>query len=675
MKASYNWLRDYCEFALPPHELAERLSHSGLGVDSYEPHGDDWMLDVEVKTNRPDCLCHLGIAREVAALTGGKTRRPEVELREDPDRTVDDAVSVEVTAPDLCPHYTARIIVGVTVAPSPAWMQERLTLCGIHPINNVVDATNYVMLECGQPLHAFDLALIGGARIIVRRSHPGESMTTIEGSKHELTGQECVIADGSKPIALAGVMGGLESEIQDRTTDMLLESARFDPRSTRRTSHRHGLASESSYRYERAVDPEITDWASRRACQLILELAGGVVLRGVASVRADSTETPEVTMRLARLALVLGLEVPKDEVVRIFRGLELEVLSQDSDAVTVRVPSWRSDLRREIDLIEEVARIHGYDKISEMTHLPVRAVAPSLAEVAERRTRRLLSGEGFNEVMTYSLVAPTPVQRAQPWHEGDPIEIRNPVTVERTHLRLTNMANLLAVKQLNQARGTPEVDIYELGKVYLPRPDAETPEEKPCLAVLTDRRDGLFVLKAVLTNLMNELGVDAEVEEVPECRGPFQPDQALLLRLSGSLLGCAGVLSQEVADEFNFRNRPALMEIDFRLLADRCRLDRPYREVPAYPATTRDIAIVVQEDVLWSHISDCIKRNAPEALERDSIEFLSVYRGEPVERGRKCVAFSLTFRRPDRTMTAAEAEGARDAVVSALQRELGAALR
>jgi phenylalanyl-tRNA synthetase beta chain len=673
MKASYNWLKDYCDFGLAPQELAERLSHAGVSVAGVEQQGRDCVLEVEVKSNRPDCLCHLGIAREIAALTGRRAERPEVRLKEDLEHAFAEGACVEVTAPDLCPHYTARLVVGLRVGPSPAWLQERLAACGLRPVNNVVDVTNYVMLECGQPLHAFDLARIGGGRIIVRRALPGEVITTLDGAERELSGEECVIADRSKPIALAGVMGGAESEISEGTSDVLLESARFDPRNNRRTARRHAMSSESSYRYQRGVDPEVTDWASRRACQLIVDLAGGNLLKGSFDLRADTTLTPEVTLRFARLALVLGLEVPRAEASRILSGLELQVVREDEDAITVRVPSWRGDLRREIDLIEEVARIYGYDRIKDTTQMPVRPAAPALSEIAERKARRLLAGQGFTEIMNYSLVTPTPLQRAQPWHDGEPVAVRNPVTAERTHLRLTNMAGLVLLKRFNADRGTPRVNLFELGRVFIPAPGSQTPEEKLCLTLLSDNDDGFRLLKGVLANLLGELGVEAELEEIPGAKGPFTPDEAVELRLEGQLLGCAGVLAAKTAEELDLKGRPALMELDFRLLAERCRLDRPYRPVPVYPATSRDLAIVVGEEVLWAQISSCIRRSAPNVLE--SIELFDVYRGKPVPEGRKSVAFSLTFRRQDRTITAAEAEEARGAILAALSRALGAVLR
>ena len=673
MKVSYNWLKDYCDFDLPAYELAEKLSHAGLNVDTYEPRGEDWGLEVEVTTNRPDCLCHVGVAREIAAITGGVARRPELPPRLDGGDGLGEHASVEVRDAGLCPHYIARVITGVQVGPSPRWLQDRLAVCGLRSVNNIVDATNFVMLECGQPLHAFDLSRLGGRRIIVRAAAAGEVITLIDGTELELSGKECVIADQDQSVALAGVMGGSEAEIGDGTTDVLIESARFDSVNIRRTARRHGLTSDSSYRFERGVDPEITDWASRRVCRLIVELAGGTLVPGAAEVRSDTTEAPELTLRLGRLALVLGIEVPLDAVTRIFKGLGLDILEATCEQVSIRVPSWRADLRREIDLIEEIARIHGYANISETTDMPVRSVTPSLADVAARRTRRMLSGQGFFEVITYSIVPDNPLQRCQPWHEGAPLALRNPVTTERTRMRLTNMANLLSVKSFNQAHGTRCVDLYELGPVYLPRKGEPQPEEKLCLTALTDRENGLRVLKGVLANLANELGADADIEERPGATGPFRTDESLTLSLDASFLGCAGIVSDEVAGELDLHTRPALMEIDYRLLADRCRPDRPYRPVPTFPATARDLAVVVAEDVLWTDISRCVREAATETLE--SVEFLDVYRGDPVPEGRKSVAFSLTFRRQDKTITAAEAEEGRAAILAALQRELCAVLR
>lgn len=680
MKVSYNWLKDYCEFDLQPQELADRLSGIGLCVDTYEPVGDDWMLDVEVTTNRPDCLSHIGIAREIAAMTGGRVKHPEIAAAEAEDLAFDDVSSVKVRCRDLCPHYTARVITGVRVGPSPEWLRNRLVTCGVRPVNNVVDVTNYVLLETGQPLHAFDMALLAGRKIVVRRPRKGEKIVTIDETEHELARDMCVIADESKPVAVAGVMGGAESEIGDSTTDVLLESARFDPRSIRLASRAIGLSSDSSYRFERGVDPEGVVNASLRACQLILELAGGRLAKGMGEARADKWRARTVTLRHARLALVLGIEIEPDEVTRIFEGLELGIKKQTRTRISVLAPSWRGDLTREIDLIEEVARIHGYDKISETTRMSVVMSPLSQRQRCERVVRRVLSGAGLNEVMTYSLVAEAPVQRAQPWCDAEPLKLRNPVSVDKTHLRLTNMANLLAVKRFNAAHGADKVDVFELGKIYLPRADSSDglPREQVCLGLLTDREDGFFVLKGLLANLLDALHVEIELEEGfaaagGQVVGLFARDESLMLGLGGKLLGCVGVVRDNVAEDFDLKSRPALMEIDFDLLVQHSRHAAPVRAVPRYPAVQRDIAVVLDEGVQWKELRLCVLDGAPEHLE--SLEFFDVYRGEQIAAGKKSIAFSITLRSADRTLTGEEADAARDHIVSLLKERFDAELR
>lgn len=675
MKISYNWLKDYCPVEMPAHVLAERLSQSGLCVETYEPAGNDYMLDVEVTSNRPDCLSHVGIAREVAAFTGTRITRPQAGPPAADDLEFNQHVAVEVDCPRLCPHYTARLIRGITVAPSPDWLQQRLSVCGIRPVNNIVDITNYVLLESGQPIHAFDLARLGGNRIVVRRARNGETITTIDGAEHELFSDMCVIADARVPVAVAGVMGGLDSEIGEATTDVLLESARFDPPSVRRTSRALGLSSDSSYRFERGVDPENVDPASQRAAELILEIAGGQLATGMADIRADQTRTPTVSMRLDRMQKVLGLEVNPDRVRSIFEGLELKITEQTDDRISIEAPSWRADLTREIDLIEEVARVYGYDKISEATHIPVQVSTPPERERHERTVRALLTGEGFDEVITYSLVHATQTQCMQPWTQADPIALRNPVSSDKTHLRLTNLANLLRAKRFNAAHGTPAVDLFEIGKVYLPR-DAEDdalPDEKHCLSLLSDREDGFFVLKGVLENLLEALHFEGEVEEESGELALLDGDKSLLLRTDGRLLGSIGVIRQEVADEEDLENTPALMELDFDLLAEKAGIHPTVHPVPRYPAVQRDIAVVVREQVRWKDLRGCIRAAEPEELE--SLEFFDIYRGEPVPPGKKSVAFSVTFRSPDRTLTREEADAARDEIVGVLEDELDAELR
>ncbi|MFW5922884.1 MAG: phenylalanine--tRNA ligase subunit beta [Planctomycetota bacterium] len=675
MKISYNWLQDYCPVQLPAHRLAERLSHSGLCVETYEPAGKDYMLDVEVTSNRPDCLSHLGIAREVAAFSGSRVKYPTPDIKADPELEFDKVAGVQVECPELCPHYTARLIRDVEVGPSPDWMQKRLEVCGIRPVNNVVDITNYVLLESGQPLHAFDLDKVADNTIVVRRAQEGEEITTIDGETQTLSPDMCVIADAGNPVAVAGVMGGLDSEIGNATTDLLLESARFDPPSVRRTSRRLGLSSESSYRFERGVDPENVATASRRAAELILELCGGHLAEGWADIRSDQTTRPSVTMRFGRMQTLLGLSVDPEEVSGIFEGLGLDIREIDEERVSVRVPSWRADLRREVDLIEEVARVHGYDEISEQTRIPVRMSSLPDNLRHQRTVRQTLTGQGFDEIMTYSLVDDRTIHTCQPWTDDPPIELRNPVSSDKTHLRATNVGNILEAKRHNTAHGVPRVDLFEMGKIYLPQSGGtdQLPEEKSCLTLLTDREDGFFVLKGVLDNLLDVLNCCAVPEENSGSASVLHPEQSVLWEMEGSFLGFTGMVREEVAENLDLDTVPAIMELDFDLLESRAELRPTLQALPQFPAADRDVAVVVDESVQWKELKGCIDSNAPEHLE--SVQFFDIYRGDQVEEDKKSVAFSISLRSPERTLTRKEADAARDTIVEALNNELDAELR
>ncbi len=678
MQISYNWLKDYCDHDMPAHELAERLSGSGLCVETYEPRDGDWMLDVEVTSNRPDCLSHIGIAREIAAMTGTTITPPS------PPATVDEAPASEsprpeiaVDCPDLCPHYTARIIRNVKPGPSPQWMQQRLLTCGLRPVNNIVDITNYILLESGQPMHAFDLGRLAGRRITVRRARKDEHIVTIDGTECRLPEDACVIADETKAVAVAGIMGGLESEINEKTTDVLLESARFDPVSIRRSSRALALSSDSSYRFERGVDPDNVAPASLRGAALIVELAGGETAGPAADIRNDSSGSGEVVMRIGRLRKILGLDVRPDTAAAIFRGLGLSILQCGTDSITVSVPPRRPDLSREIDLIEEIARIHGYEKIPETTSIPI-AVAPlSKREVCLRRLKKMLAGHGFTEIMTSSLVSPTPLQLAQPWHGAEPIPLRNPVSMDKTHLRLTGMGNLVQAKLYNSAHRIPDVDIFETGKIYLPSDDGpdHQPEEKNCLSILTDREDGFFVLKGLLRNICSTLYIPGRMVEEREGgpAGAFAGDKSLLLFWGENLLGCVGELDPGLAQDFDPDTAPAIMEIDLDLLLEHASMEPTLHPLPKYPAVRRDIAVVVDEKIRWADIERCVLANAPDELE--SLDFLDLYRGKQIEAGKKSIAFSVSFRSAKRTLTNEEADLLRDALVTALSSAHNAELR
>ncbi len=677
MQISYNWLKDYCKHELPAHVLAEKLSHAGMCVETYEPRDGDWMLDVEVTSNRPDCLSHLGLAREVAAMTGTETTSPPIQSEITQAEDFREYADVLVESTDLCPHYTARVIKNVTVGPSPEWMQQRLITCGLRPVNNIVDITNYVLLESGQPMHAFDLAKIHQRKLIVRNAREGEKITTIDGTECSLSDNMCVIADARGAIAVAGIMGGINSEINGNTTDVLLESARFSPPDVRRTARKLGLSSDSSYRFERGVDPENVERASRRAAELMSELAGGIIVPGLADLQYDNITATEVSLRLDRLSKVLGIAVSNEKVKSIFTGLGLNIIDETDSAIKVSAPPRRPDLTREIDLIEEVVRIYGYDKIPETTHIPVSIAPQSKKELCERKIKRLLAGYGFCELVTSSLITPqAPAQTTQPWFNGRPIALRNPVSTDKTHLRLTNMGNFLSAKNYNNSHKVSRVNLFEIGKIYLPNDDTyqEQPTEKRCLTMLSDRDNGFFELKGILENILAALYITSDrPAEKPEQLGVFETGKSLNFYLDNVILGCVGICSSKLAASLDLANAPALMELDFDLLLEYASIEPHLRPLPKFPNVRRDIAVVVDESLHWSDIESCVHANAPEELEE--LVFVDIYRGKQIPDNKKSVTISMSFRAADRTLRSEEGDKFRDKVLGSLKEAYGAYMR
>ncbi len=427
MKVSWNWLKDYVDLPSDPEQVAHRLSMSGLNHEESARVGDDLMMDLEVTSNRPDCLGHIGIAREIAVLFDLPLTTPSPNPGSSAPAAAD-ATSVQIDCPTLCPRYTARIIRGVKVGESPAWLRDRLATIGVASVNNIVDATNYVMMECRQPLHAFDFRLLKGGRIVVREAKQGESFVAIDHKTYTLAPGMCMICDAERAVAIGGVMGGAESEVSHATTDVLLEAADFDPLSIRTTARVLNLHSPSSHRFERGVDNEAIDWASRRCCELILQIAGGELAEGIVDVVAAAHPPRQpVTLRFSQLPRVLGIDVPTDEARRILRALGCEEQSVSVEEVVVIPPSWRHDLTREIDLVEEVARIYGYDKIPEDAGV---AMVPSARSDIERvvwQLRSAAAGLGFHEAMTASVVRDEWSAAFSPWTEAAPLMSDTPM--------------------------------------------------------------------------------------------------------------------------------------------------------------------------------------------------------------------------------------------------------
>ncbi len=663
MKVPLGWLKEYVEVSASPAELARLLLMAGVGIESVE--GD--VLGLEVTANRADLLSILGVAREAGVLLGKRPRVPEVRYAEAAEE-VSRAWAVEVPAPDLCPRYTARIVRGIRVGPSPAWLGARLEAAGIRSINNVVDATNYVLLECGQPLHAFDLGLLRGKKIVVRRGAPGEKITAIDGLEYALAPDMLAIADGERPVAIAGVMGGRESEIGAGTAEVLVESAQFDPVSIRRTSRRLGLSSESSYRFERGVDYDTVDWASRRAVQLIVELAGGQALRGVIDVGAGRPARPAAKVRPSRVSRVLGMEVPAARVREILAGLGCEV-SDSGDAFQVAAPAGRRDLRIEADYVEEVARIEGYEKIPCDTALELRVAADNREDLVREEARAALAGLGAFEALTWSFEAAGAPNRVPFWTDRPLLPLRDPQgQVDRT-LRSSLVPGLLDVLRTNESYKEDLRPVFEIARVY--RREGEKACGEKAVLGLAAPGDPLGA-KGLLEALFARLGVPFGIEPSSDAllAGFLAPGSSGLVRIGGQAAGFLGAPLPALA---GLRSKVGVAEIDFDALVRAARLVAPYRDFNRQPPVARDLSVVLAEGASWREVEEAVRSAAPPTLE--SLRFLSEYRGKPIPPGRKGWAFSMVFRAPDRTLTGEEAEAAVRGILKALESRLGAVLR
>lgn len=658
MKVPLSWLREYVDAPADPAELAKALVMAGVGVESVEGE----VLDLEITANRADLLSILGVAREVGVLRRAAVRPPEVSFAETGDEAGRDW-KVEIAAPELCPRYTARLVRGVKVGPSPDWMAKRLEAAGLRPVNNVVDVTNYVLLETGQPLHAFDAKALRGGRIVVRRAAKGERIAAIDGKSYELDPERLVIADAERPVAIAGVMGGKESEIGPSTADVVIESAQFDPVSVRRTSRRLGLSSDSSYRFERGVDYDTVDAASRRAVQLILRVAGGQAARGVVDAGGRRPERPVARVRPARVSRVLGMEVKAERVREILAGLGCAVSGAD-EALEATAPPGRRDLRIEADYIEEVARIEGYDRIPCDTAFGLRVAVDNPEDLVREEARSTLAGLGAWEVVTWSFEEAGTQNRVGYW-TGEPlIRLRDPQgNVDRT-LRESLAPRLLEVLGTNEAYKEALRPVFEIARVY--RREGRGYGEKTVLGLAVP--GGPLDVKGLLEAVFARLGVTFDL--VPRPFPFLEPGSSGELFANGT---SAGYLGTPAAALSGLRSRSAVAEADFDALVKGARLLRPYREFNRQPPVERDLSLVVEEGLSWARVEKAVRAAAPPTLE--SVRFASEYRGAGIPAGHKGWAFSMLFRAPDRTLEGAEIEAAVRSVLEALQRDLGARLR
>ncbi len=689
MRVLLSWLKEFVSVDLTAKEIAHTLEMAGLGVEAVETWDDDVVFDLEITPNRGDWLSVYGVARELAAMLNRPLKPLEVSVTET-ERSIHELAKVQIDAPDLCPRYSARLVLDVTVDESPTWLKRRLEACGIRPINNIVDITNYVLLELGQPLHAFDFDTLRGRQIVVRRAHDGEIIYTLDEVRRTLDSDVLVIADAERPVAIAGVMGGLETAISPLTKNVLIESAHFNPVSIRRTSRRLGLRTESSYRFERWVDPSGTVRAADRAAQLMAELAGGKVCQGVIDVYPLRIVPAQVSVRTERVRRLLGIDISAEEVAALLRRLGFEVIV-DGETVHCLIPTFRNDIKREADLIEEVARLYGYDRIP-MT-LP-KGVSPRAGESERRRlenaVRLFLTRLGLQEVMTLSLTHPNAEAAWGIDAEGQKeqrLELRNPLTQDHTITRTALLPSLLTVVEHNFRNGVRDVWIFELGKVYRHGTVGDMASTEPrrlgiaitgnCYPVRWNlpREMGqadFYALKGLVEQLLAWLGIEDATFE-PGTHPTLHPYRTAVLKVANTFAGVLGEVHPKWREQHDLPQPVYAAELDFEVLATRAQLERRFQHLPAFPATQRDIAVVMPEEFEAAKVLALIREIGGELVERVTV--FDEYRGAPVPEGFRSVGFTITLRAKDRTLSSEEADQIVQRIKDALQKNYGLTTR
>ncbi len=672
MKISLDWLRDYVEMDLSANEIGDILSNLGFPIEGTEQVGDDTMLDVEVTSNRGDCLGHIGVARELAAATGSKLKIPAIELAES-GNDVQSMVQVKINEPALCNRYTARVIEGVKVGPSPEWMQKRLETIGVRSVNNIVDVTNYVMMETGQPLHAFEYDEIGGQTIIVRKAVKDEQLVSIDETKCDLNEAMLVIADEIIPIAMAGVMGGLDSEVSERTTTVLLEAAHFDPVTIRGAARKLVLQSEASFRFERYVDTENIDWASARCAQLIAEVSGGTVAKGIVDVWPEKRQRETITMRPSRMNALLGIEISLDKVLSIFTALGFTPEVKNDDLIACTPPSWRHDLYREADLIEEAARCYGYDNIPVEPKIHIEVAPPNLREKTAGKVRSFLNGAGFYESINVSFVD---AKTAERFCEQTPEQHLSVADVSQKNLNLLRqnlIGSLISVMQSNYNVGNRPCRLFELANTFISdvnHKPGQLPNEHTRIGLVMD--DDFRVMRGVIEELVQSIALDSTLEFKPASFKWTQTGAEILL--DSEVIGVAGLLNDKTAAQFDLDKQVVTAaELDFDLLLEKSGAIPAAKPIPRFPAIVRDLSLIVDEPVAWAQIASVVQDKAPAELEQ--IDFGGLYRGKPIPNGKKSITVSLRFRDEQGTLRHETVDGFEGAILGGLTETLGAELR
>lgn len=673
MIVSWDWLREYVQLPGTADEFGKRVMMAGLNLESVQTVGADTAIDLEVTSNRVDCLGTLGVAREAAVCFGVPLSIPAAQPQTGTVAT-SSVTRVDIEALDLCPRYIARVIRGAKVGPSPAWLRNRLETLGIASINNVVDVTNYVLMECGQPLHAFDADKLAEGRIVVRRARAGESIQAIDHKEYKLTSDMCVIADAQQPVAIAGVMGGAATEIGTSTTNILIEVADFASMSIRATARALKLHSDSSYRFERGVDPAQMEWASRRCCELILQVAGGELLAGSVDVGPGKDIRREpVTLRFGQLRRILGIDVPVSEVTRILTALGLKTVSAPTaDAATFEIPTWRArDLTREIDLIEEVARIYGYDKIPEDAVVPLTVSQKTLRDRVIERAAEVLTSAGFFEAITLSLVDDKLATLFSPRESGLALRVDHDKFTQLSVLRSSLIPSLLQSRRNNERQGIFNAQLFEIAAIFLKADPGNPAAEPKTIGLVTGK--SFADVKGLLAAIAQRVNPASTITTVPrEVAGAVDGRSADVL-LNGVAWGWLGELDRSVTDQLDLRDAVVAAEVSLTVLEATADLRPRFAELPVFPTISRDLNFVLNDEVTWSQIETIVSSAAGPHLE--SLTFSGQYRGPQLPADKKSYLLTLHYRAADRTLTNDEVEAAQQAVIRACEEQVGAKLR
>lgn len=644
-----------------------------LGMDVRDVLGiNDALIEFEITSNRPDCRSIIGIAREAAVTLGKELKYPEIKVQ-----ACDEEMSFEIDIQtDLCKRYCGRVVKDVKVGPSPYWMQRKLIEAGMRPISNIVDITNYVMLELGQPLHAFDLDDIKYNKMTVKMAEEGEKFTTLDGVERTLTSDMLVIGNQDKTLDLAGIMGGENSEIKDTTTSIFIEGASFAKENIRATSKKLGLRTEASSRFEKGIDINLAEEAVNRACQLIEELGCGTVLNGMLDYYPQKEEVQKVTVNPVRINKLLGVNVPMDQFINILESLEFKCNLVSSEVLELEVPTFRLDITEDADILEEIARIYGYDNIPSAS-LEGNATAGVKTE-KQKFIDNVKSNSiacGLNEILTYSFVSPRGVDKINLPADDEKrnfVKIMNPLGEETSVMRTTLIPNMLDVISTNISHKVEEVYAFECGNTFIPQEGLPIETKKYCVGMYGKEVD-FFVLKGVIESVLNNVGLKGYEIEPETTNLTFHPGRCAKIVYNNIYIGTFGELHPNVIENYNLGQRVYVAEINIDTVFENLNLTKSYNPLPKYPSTSRDIALIVKDEVFVKQIEDIIKANGEDLVE--SYKLFDVYKGAQIEEGHKSIAYSITYRSKDKTLTDEDVAKVHEKILSELSEKLNANLR